>query len=259
MTNLFLPSRPPTRARIGSLPVDSLDFDRALLGMLDLARAGLGGMVFTPNVDHVVRAEWDVAFRVAYQAASFCIADGMPLMWAARWLGTPLPQKISGSDWFEPLVAACSRTGRSLYFIGGRAGAGAAARIRLQAKYPQLKIVGVGPRTRDIEADPRLLDAVRDDLRRLRPDFAVVALGSPLQEIWSAEVRDAVAPTILLSLGSALDLAAGMVERAPTWLSRAGFEWLFRLGHEPRRLWRRYLLGGPKFLGIVWRQPRRRR
>jgi N-acetylglucosaminyldiphosphoundecaprenol N-acetyl-beta-D-mannosaminyltransferase len=248
------PTRPASRLRIGTLPVDPLTFDETIAALLALAEAGRGGTVFTPNVDHVVRAEHDLAFRAAYAAASLSVVDGMPLMWAARLLGTPLPQKISGSDWFEPLLAACARAGHGVYFIGGRQDAGSTARDRLLAKFPTLRIAGVGPRTRDIESDLALLDQVREDLRRTRPAFAVVALGSPLQEIWAAQVREAVAPTVLLGLGSVLDLAAGFIPRAPRWASKVGLEWLYRLLREPRRLWRRYLVRDPAFAGVVLRQ-----
>jgi N-acetylglucosaminyldiphosphoundecaprenol N-acetyl-beta-D-mannosaminyltransferase len=219
-----------------------------------LAQAGQGGTVFTPNLDHVVRAERDSAFQAAYERASLSIVDGMPLVWASHLVGAKLPQRVSGSDWLEPLLSLCALQAHSVYFVGGREGAGAAAKIHLQAKYPSLKIVGIGPRTRAIEADLSLLDAVRDDLVRLRPTFAVVALGSPLQELWSAQVFQTVAPTVLLNLGSALDLAAGLIPRSPRWMSDAGLEWLYRLTREPGRLWRRYLLGGPEFLFILLRQ-----
>jgi N-acetylglucosaminyldiphosphoundecaprenol N-acetyl-beta-D-mannosaminyltransferase len=247
------------RTRFGSISVDVLTLQNAVRAMVQLVREGRGGTVFTPNVDHVVRAERDPQFRDAYQRASLSIVDGMPLVWASRLLGKKLPERISGSDWLEPLLCACARDGHSVYFLGGREGAGKEAKERLQTKYPSLVIAGVGPRTRDIEADGRLLDAARDEIVRLRPAFAVVALGSPLQEVWSAQVSEAVAPTVLLNLGSALDLAAGMIPRAPRWMADAGLEWLYRLAREPRRLWRRYLVRGPQFLVIVLRQLRKQR
>ena len=248
------PVEPHPRARIGSVSVDVLTLDQAVREMHRLAQEGNGGAVYTPNVDHVVRAESDSAFKAAYDNVALSLVDGMPLVWASHWLRTPLPQRVAGSDWLEPLLGLCARQGHSVYFLGGRKGAGAAAKSRLQARYPSLDVVAVGPRTRAIEADPSLLDAVRDDLVKLRPNFAVVALGSPLQELWSAQVRQAVAPTVLLNLGSALDLAAGLIPRSPRWMSETGLEWLYRLGLEPGRLWKRYLLRGPKFFVILLRQ-----
>jgi N-acetylglucosaminyldiphosphoundecaprenol N-acetyl-beta-D-mannosaminyltransferase len=246
------------RLDIGAIAVDRLTFDGALSAILKLVDDGQGGTVFTPNVDHVVRAEHDLAFRAAYRRASLSVVDGMPLVWASYALGAPLPEKISGSDWLEPLLARCSARGDCVYFLGGRRGAGRAAQLRLQERYPALRVVGVGPRTRDVEADPTILTAVVRELQTIRPNLAVVALGSPLQELWSDEVRSAVAPTVLLGLGSALDVAAGMIQRAPRWMSQAGLEWLYRLAKEPRRLSGRYLTRDPAFAWIVARQLARR-
>jgi N-acetylglucosaminyldiphosphoundecaprenol N-acetyl-beta-D-mannosaminyltransferase len=253
-----LPSRAvagkPKRIQIGGLPVDTLTFDQAVDEILRVVEAGNGGAIFTPNVDHVVRAEHDEAFRGAYRDVALSIVDGMPLVWASHLIGSPLPQKISGSDWFEPLIYECSRRGHSVYLLGGREQAGSISRHHLQGKYPGLIISGIGPRTKDIESDRNLLDRACQEIRATRPTFAVVALGSPLQELWAAEVRASVAPTVLLGLGSVLDLTAGLIVRAPRWMSQLGLEWLFRLSHDPRRLWRRYLVRGPEFLVIVLRQ-----
>jgi len=249
----------PAPVRIGTLPVHPLTFNAAIDQIVRLAESGRGGTVYTPNVDHVVRAERDDAFRAAYQHASLSIPDGMPVVWASHALGTPLPARVSGSEWLEPLLAKCARRHLGVYLLGGRMGAASAARTLLQERYPGLRIVGVGPRTRDIEADRRLLDAACADIRALRPHIVVVALGSPLQELWSQQVRQQVGPAVLMGLGSALDLLAGLVSRPPRWMSHAGLEWAYRLVLEPRRLWRRYLLGGPAFARVIARQRYRQR
>jgi N-acetylglucosaminyldiphosphoundecaprenol N-acetyl-beta-D-mannosaminyltransferase len=110
-----------------------------------------------------------------------------------------------------------------------------------------------------VDEAPSARDAVLDAIRASRPHLVFVALGAPKQEIWIDQVGQALRPAVLLGVGASLDFIAGAVPRAPRWISRAGFEWLYRLSREPRRLWRRYLLRDPKFLVVLARALRARR
>ena len=111
-----------TRIRMGALPVDSVSFAQALDVIDELVRGKRGGRVFTPNVDHVVQAEHDARFREAYSDVSLSLVDGVPLMWASRWLKTPLPEKISGSDLIMPLMRRAAERGTAYIFWGVRKG-----------------------------------------------------------------------------------------------------------------------------------------
>jgi len=124
----FSPGR--ARVRFGNLWVDALSFPEALAEIERLVDGGLGASVFTPNVDHVVTAEDDEAFREAYAAASLSLADGQPLIWASRLLGAPLPAKISGSDLVLPLMELAARRRWRVYLLGGGSGVAAAAATR---------------------------------------------------------------------------------------------------------------------------------
>lgn len=238
------------RIRVGALEVDSLDRHEALDAIVRLVREGRGGTVFTPNVDHVVQAEHDVAFREAYGRAALSLVDGMPVMWAARWLGTPLPEKLSGSDLFEPLVERAAAESLRIALVGGAPGVADRAAENLKRRFPTLQIVET--------MSPRLGLSVTEEektsverLSKAKADLVFVCLGAPKQELFSDRNRQLLAPAVLIGFGAAVDFAAGTVPRAPAWMSRAGLEWAYRLGREPRRLAARYLLRDPEFFKIV--------
>ncbi|MES1185456.1 MAG: WecB/TagA/CpsF family glycosyltransferase [Myxococcales bacterium] len=246
------PSR-PNRVRVGSLELDVLGRREAIDAIVQLVRDGRGGTVFTPNVDHVVQAEHNQAFREAYARTALSLVDGTPVLWAARLLGTPLPEKLSGSDLFEPLLERAAKEQLRVVLLGGGPGVAELAAKNLKDRLPTLQVVdtlspriGLSPTDEERECVARLM--------RARADLIFVCLGAPKQELFSDRNRQALAPAVLVGFGAAVDFAAGTVPRAPGWMSRAGLEWAFRLGREPRRLAARYLLRDPAFFKIIARQ-----
>lgn len=244
----------PERVRVGQLPIDVVDFEGALDTIDQLVRAGNGGMVFTPNVDHIVMAEHDERFRRAYQASSLSLVDGTPVMWAARLLRTPLPVKVSGSDLVMPLMERAAERGYRVYFLGGAPGVAELARDKLQATLPGIQIVGIDASRIDIGGQAGQVDEVVQRVKDARPDLVLVALGAPKQEIWSHTHFDTLKPAVMIGVGASLDFVAGIQKRAPRWMSSAGLEWMYRLAQEPRRLAGRYLLRDPEFCLILLRQ-----
>ena len=240
-----------SRIALGPVEVDPLTQAGALDAVERLVAAGDGGFVVTPNVDHLVLVQRDARLRDAYRRARLSLADGQPLLWMARLLGTPLPEKVSGSDLIEPLMASAAAAGRRVFFFGATPQVSAEAERRLVRRHPRLKIVG-----RDCSswspADPSAPAAspVVKAVRESRADLVVVALGSPKQEFWMARHDKDLAPAVAIGLGASLDFVAGAVKRAPAWMSDAGLEWLYRLAQEPRRLAYRYLVRDPQILPI---------
>ena len=247
------------RVRIGGVPIDRLTMEEAVDAIDELVRAGRGGSVFTPNVDHIVQCQDDARLREAYEAVSLSLADGVPVVLASRLLGRAAPQKVSGSDLVGPLVRRAAHRGWRVVLVGGGDGIARRASASMTTDNPGLKIVGtLSPRV-EVDAPAERRKALLDAIAVLRPDLVLVAFGAPKQEVWIHESRAALAPAVLLGVGATLDFLAGAVSRAPSWISRVGFEWLYRLVHEPHRLWRRYLLRDPMFLGVVLADLRRRR
>lgn len=244
---------PRERLWVGSIPIDVITFAGALDAIEELVASGRGGSVFTPNVDHIVQAEEDARFRRAYADATLSLVDGTWVLWASRLLDKPLPEKISGSDLMVPVIERAARRGHRVYLLGGGDGVAQRAAEKLAQTYPELVIAGYdSPRIAlDEPAEKRAELIAR--VKATRPDIVFVCLGAPKQELWIHDAAPALAPAVLIGVGAAIDFVAGTVQRAPTWVSAAGIEWLYRLVREPRRLWRRYLLRDPKFLAILAR------
>jgi N-acetylglucosaminyldiphosphoundecaprenol N-acetyl-beta-D-mannosaminyltransferase len=238
---------------LGPLRVDALTAEDALHALEELLRDGAGGAVFTPNVDHVVLADENPRMREAYARASISLADGMPLLWAARLLGRPLPEKVSGSDFVPVLLERAAQRGWRVYFLGGAPGVAALARDKLRESLPQLEVVGVDAPMINVDDPAERRAEIVARIRATKPDLVFVALGAPKQEIWIDQARADLRPAVLLGVGASLDFVAGTIPRAPRWISQVGLEWAFRLSREPKRLWRRYLVRDPKFLVIVGR------
>ncbi|HEY1694846.1 MAG TPA: WecB/TagA/CpsF family glycosyltransferase [Polyangiaceae bacterium] len=247
------------RVRLGRVAVDALTFDQALDAIASLVADKRGGAVFTPNVDHVVMVDHDARFRDAYDAATLSLADGMPILWGARLLGSPLPAKISGSDLVMPLMERAARRGWRVYLLGGGPGVAAKAAEKLVERFPAIVIAGTDAPMLDMSAPAEGRAGVVARIRETRPDLVLVCLGAPKQELFIAEVAPQLRPAVFLGVGAAVDFIAGTVRRAPRWMSDNGLEWLYRLAQEPRRMWRRYLLRDPEFALIVLRDLLRRR
>jgi N-acetylglucosaminyldiphosphoundecaprenol N-acetyl-beta-D-mannosaminyltransferase len=238
----------------GRVWVDALTFDGALDAFDALVKAGRGGRVYTPNVDHVVLAEHDTRFAEAYARADLSFADGMPLVALSRLRSVRLPEKVSGSDFMLPLMERAAHRGWRVYMLGGMDGVADVAATRLLERYPSLQIVGRDPAFIDLAASPAQRAAEVARIREARPDVVLVALGAPKQEIWIDDVATALAPAVLIGVGASLDFLAGTAVRAPRWMSRVGLEWLHRLGKDPKRMIHRYLVRDAEFPAILARQ-----
>jgi N-acetylglucosaminyldiphosphoundecaprenol N-acetyl-beta-D-mannosaminyltransferase len=244
---------------LGGIPIDAVTFDGAVQRIDELVSSGLGGAVFTPNVDHVVLAQRNSAFRSAYAAVELALADGMPIVWSSRLLGTPVPGKVSGSDLLFPLAQHAVARGWRVYLIGGQPGVAAEAASSLSRLFPGIVIAGTDAPFVNAEGPDPASEAALERLCAARPDIVLVAFGAPKQEIWIHRHRDRLRPAVAIGIGAGLDFLAGRVRRAPRWISRVGLEWAWRLAQEPRRLWRRYLVEDPRFAAILWRELRRAR
>jgi N-acetylglucosaminyldiphosphoundecaprenol N-acetyl-beta-D-mannosaminyltransferase len=245
------------RVRLGTIFADVLTFDGAIDEIVALARSGKGGYVVTPNVDHVVLAETDARLRAAYDGAALSLIDSVPLMWMARALGEPFPEKIAGSDLGAPLVARAADEGLRVFFLGAAPGVGQRAADALVQANPALEVAGVYSPPLGFEQDDDELGKTLDAVRDARPHLVLVALGCPKQELFMHEHAQALSPAVCLGIGATLDFIAGNVKRAPRWMQRVGLEWFHRLASDPRRMAHRYLVRDPALGPIFLRGLRR--
>ena len=252
-THQTRPASTVPRFALGQVKVDAHTFASALDAIEALVAGGRGGAVFTPNVDHVVKAEHDAELRAAYGAADLCLADGMPLVWASRLLGPPLPERIAGSDFMAPLLQLAASRGWGVYLLGGAPGSAQLAADVIGRSFGARVVGAEGP-----EIDLRVPGekggaAALARIQRARPELILVGLGAPKQEVWIQRHRAELAPAVAVGVGASIDFLAGRVPRAPRWMARTGLEWAYRLSREPRRLARRYLVEDPEFLVILAR------
>lgn len=243
------------RVRIGRSEVDAVTYDEALDRLVELAENPSGAaQVVTPNAQHVVLLEGDPYLRKIYSEAALVVPDGISLVYAARLLGTPLKGRVTGVDVLQGLCARLAERGLSVFFLGGRRGAAEEAATRLQSIYPKLRVAGTWCPPYGFHLQEESLNEVSRVILKAAPDVLFVALGAPKQEYWIYEHGSRLGVPLSIGIGGSFEMISGMTQRAPRWIQALGFEWLFRLALEPRRLWRRYLIGNAQFLGILLRQ-----
>jgi N-acetylglucosaminyldiphosphoundecaprenol N-acetyl-beta-D-mannosaminyltransferase len=182
------------------------------------------------------------------------VPDGVSLLWAAQVLGSPLKGRVNGTDIFESLCAISAENNFRVFLLGGRPGAADAAANLLQDRHPNLKIAGTYCPPYGFENFPQELDCISSTIKEATPDILFVGLGAPKQEKWIYENYQKLNIPISIGIGVSFELVSGMVTRAPQFMQKMGLEWLFRLLMEPRRLWKRYILGNTIFVWLVIKQ-----
>ena len=221
--------------------------------------AGAARVVVTPNVDHLVKLHRtaDPAVTAAYRAADLTLADGTPVVAASRWFGSPVPERVPGSDLVPALLAsATAEHPLTVFLLGAGPGVAEVAANHVARDWPHAEVVGTHCPPLGFERDDAENARILALLDAARPDVLVVGLGFPKQEKWVHAHRDRLACGTALCVGATIDFLAGNVARAPRWLGRVGLEWVFRLGLEPRRLAGRYandLIHFPRVLWKEWR------
>ncbi|KPQ33112.1 MAG: N-acetylglucosaminyldiphosphoundecaprenol N-acetyl-beta-D-mannosaminyltransferase [Phormidesmis priestleyi Ana] len=228
-----------------------MDFDN--FSKQELLSSLRKGVVFTPNVDHMMKLRRDPDFASVYQRADFKLCDSQVLMYAAKFLGKPLKAKLSGSDLF-PWFCDYHKHNENIkvFLLGGAEGIAKEAQRRINARIGREIVVGEYSPPLGFETDLEECENIVALIERSSANVVAVCLGAPKQEKWIATYRDRL-PTIdiFMAIGAAVDFEAGRKPRAPQYVSELGLEWLYRLICEPRRLWRRYLIEGMPFVGLV--------
>jgi len=226
-------------------PVTMAEATRIFGQMIEARRPHL---VFNINVDIYMQARRDTELAAILRAADLVLVDGTPMMWAACLLGTPLPERISGSDFLPQFCRGAAESGYRLFFLGAGPGVARHATQTLNALYPGLNVVGTYSPPFGFEHDDRENQRVIEQVRRASPDVLFVAFGVPKEQKWLHRFRDDLNVPVSMGVGSSFDYLAGRLKRAPRWMQILGLEWSYRLAQEPGRLWRRYLLNDPPFV-----------
>lgn len=211
--------------------------------------------ICTPNADHIIRAAYDSEFRKIIDNADLVIPDGMAVIYASYILGTPLKQNVGGRLLLPEMVKKSDETGYRIFLLGGSdPSVLEKAVIKLKSSYPNSNIVGYYSPPFMQEFDKRETEYMLQVINKSKPDILFVCLGTPKQEKWIARNFERIESFVSIGVGIALDMIAGNVSVPPRWISNIGFEWLFRLYQEPKRLYKRYLIDDPKFFLWVIKQ-----
>ena len=234
--------------------MDPLTVDELHQEIGRLVRGGRLGLVLNANAHCLNLCYEDPKLRDFLNGAEVVFCDGAGVMLAARMLGRRIPQRITYADWIWQLADLAAAQGFSLYLLGARPGVAREAAMRLRERYPDLEIAGVRHGYFDHSAGSPENEAVVEEIKASAPDILLVGLGMPLQENWLMENRHRLDAGVVLTGGAVFDYVSGRLRRGPRLLNESGFEWLARLLIEPRRLWRRYLVGNPLFLLRVLKQ-----
>jgi N-acetylglucosaminyldiphosphoundecaprenol N-acetyl-beta-D-mannosaminyltransferase len=248
------PVEHPGTVDVLEVPLALTDYARTLRWMSEMIEQHARGYVCVCNVHTVMASREDSELRESLLASSINVPDGQPLVWAINSLGHSLGGRVYGPELMSRACAQAAERGHRFYLYGGRnQGALVQLALNLRKSHPGVRIVGgYSPPHRPLNEEER--DAVVDEINRSRADVVWVGIGVPKQEKWMAQMRPLLDVPLLVGVGAAFDFHAGLVPQAPNWLQEAGLEWAYRLAHEPRRLWRRYLRYNPRFLSAFARQ-----
>lgn len=234
--------------------VHLLNIDIHNLTMIELLeKLQLGGTVFTPNVDHLIKLQQNAEFYRAYQDVDFKVCDSKVLLYASYFLGTPIQEKISGSDLFPAFYTYYQNDlSTKIFLLGAAPGIAAAAQQQINAKVGREIVVASYSPSFGFEQNEAECQAIIDLINQSDATVLAIGVGAPKQELWITHYKDQL-PNVktFLAIGATIGFEAGMMQRSPRWMSNVGLEWLFRILCEPKRLWKRYLIHGLPFFWLL--------
>ncbi|MBN3927415.1 WecB/TagA/CpsF family glycosyltransferase [Nostoc sp. NMS4] len=214
------------------------------------------GIVFTPNVDHLMKLQSDQDFFRVYHSATYKLCDSKVLFFVSRFLGSPIKEKISGSDLFPAFYEYYkSDANIKIFLLGAREGVAIEAQNKINSKVRRRIVVGAHSPSFGFEKDESECLKLVELINKSGATVLAVGVGAPKQEKFIYKYKDQLPNIkIFLAIGATIDFEAGNIKRAPKWISELGLEWLYRLLAEPKRLWKRYLLHSPSFFWLILKQ-----
>lgn len=242
------------RIAVLGVEIDPVTMSEAIAAFERMVETRHPHLVFSANVDICMQARRDHELASILRAADLVLVDGTPMMWAARFLGSPFPERVSGSDFLTRFCRTAVQSGYKLFFLGAAPGVARRARLALEGAHPGITIAGTYSPPYGFEYDDQENWRIVQEIRRASPDVLFVAFGAPKEQKWLYRYRNELSVPVSMGIGSAFDYVAGRLKRAPRWMQSMGLEWSYRLVQEPRRLWRRYLLNDPPFLFYLVRE-----
>ena len=242
------------KVKIGKASVNNVTQKEAIMEIERMIDYGEKKYVVTPNLDHIVKLETDAEFLHCYEQAGLVLADGNPLVWASKILGTPLKALVTGSDLFAALCEHAAARGHRLFFLGGLDGIAQKAADNLKILYPAINIVGVYSPPFGFDKNDEENNRIMEMINAVKPHLLFVGVGAPKQEKWMYRNIASLNINVAVGIGASFDFVAGSIKRAPAMVRKMGMEWFWRFANEPRRLFKRYFIDSTAFIPIIYKQ-----
>jgi len=239
-------------ANIVSAPITALTLERQVQVIMDWAEKQSSRFVCVANVHMLMEAYWHENFRQVLHAADLVTPDGMPLVWMLRLLNFPEQDRVCGMDLLVKVCSKAEERNTSVFFLGSTTDVLNQMRMRIKKDFPALQVAGIESlpfRPLTSSEDEELVEKINET----SAGIVFVALGCPKQEIWMMQHKHKI-NAVMVGIGGAFPVYAGVHKRAPQWIRDMGFEWLYRLLQEPRRLYKRYVKTIPPFLFLAFKQ-----
>ncbi len=239
----------PLRVRLFDIDIDNISTHEVLQKIESYIQHKNTAYIVTPNADHIIKLTSDNDFKKVYSKADLILADGMPLLWISKCIQKPIQEKISGSDLFPIVCKLSAEKGYRIFLLGGNTQQDIDYVSEcLLKEFPGLKIAGSISPDFGFDKDEKKSVALCEIIHKSNADILFVGVGAPKQEKWIYNYKDIYKVPVSLGVGATFDLYSGIQKRAPLWMQKSGLEWFFRFIQEPKRLWRRYLLGNIHFI-----------
>jgi len=235
--------------------VNVLSLEQSVEAVASIVQRGVSMQHCVVNAAKLVAMRDDPELRRIVLDCPIVNADGQAVVWAARLLGTPLPERVAGIDLLHALLEWAAREGHPVYFLGATAEVLRQAVAHACARFPGLIVAGSHDGYFSTADEEAVVAGIHDS----GVDLLFVGMPSPRKEYWLSGNLARLGVPFAMGVGGSFDVLAGKVRRAPKWMQKLGLEWFYRFAQEPRRLWRRYLVGNARFACMVWQERRRRR
>ncbi len=236
------------RSNVFGCPVDQMTLDQCI----DIMEASIKQQkrchLIVVNAAKVVKSRSDRELKSIISEADIIGADGVPVVWASKILGQPLPGRVNGTDVMERLIELSDKRGYTIYLLGAKETVIRTAVDRLHQLYPSVNIAGYRNGYFDTIQDEEV--AVRE-INKVKPDILLIGMGTPMKEQWVKRHKHNLDVGVIHGVGGSFDILGGVTKRAPRWMQKSGLEWFYRLLQEPRRMWKRYLFTNILFLKFM--------
>ena len=238
------------RINLLGCPIDCLSMNQTVEQIEQFVKGRNLRQHVVVNVAKIVEMQKDPELRGIVSHCDLINADGMPLVWASRLLGNPLPCRVAGVDLFQELVKLCAEKGYCPFFFGARQWVVEKLVQEFKTKYPDLEVAGYRNGYYSAEEESGIAEIIRDS----KADMLFVGFSSPMKEKFLKRWMGTMKVPFCMGVGGSFDIIAGRTKRAPAWMQKNGLEWCYRIYQEPRRMWKRYAKTNPVFVWMVFKE-----